>query len=149
MNRYDETSLAHLGVMMPIELAHKIAMPRPWGVVGTKRARFDLLPESRWQLNADRETWLFILSGAAKVGNFDVELGDAIFAQSDRVSIQSGSIGVKALVAYAGPDRLPNLLQPLDLTDLSSPSPQDESESPPPFVATLSRPEKRRARVTP
>lgn len=111
--------------------------------------RIDLLPNTRWQLDAERETWIFILSGAGKAGHFDVKMGDAIFAQADRVEVQPGSIGLEALVAYAGPDLVPNLLQPLDAKVSIRASPLQEATNPPRMIATLSRPEKRRARVTP
>ena len=37
-------------------------------------------------------------------------MGDAVFAQSDRLNIRSGAIGLSALLAYTG-ELIPELLQ--------------------------------------
>jgi mannose-6-phosphate isomerase len=73
--------------------------------------RIELAPNSAWCLDAERETWLLVLSGGARVGSFDTAAGDAIFAQSDRVDIRAGAIGVVGLVAYTGGNPAPHLLQ--------------------------------------
>jgi mannose-6-phosphate isomerase len=75
--------------------------------------RIDLAPNTSWCLDADRETWLLVLSGSAVAGSFDLATGDALFAQSDRVDIRSGAIGTTGLVAYPGSRPIPNLLQRL------------------------------------
>ncbi|MGB7097942.1 MAG: class I mannose-6-phosphate isomerase [Xanthobacteraceae bacterium] len=75
--------------------------------------RIDLAPNSSWRLDADRETWLLVLSGNAIAGSLDVVTGDAVFAQSDRVDIRTGAIGLMGLVAYTGDRPIPNLLQRL------------------------------------
>jgi mannose-6-phosphate isomerase len=73
--------------------------------------RIDLTPNSAWCLEADRETWFLIVGGDARIGSFDVAMGDAIFAQSDRVNICAGGTGMVGLVAYTGGNSVPNLLQ--------------------------------------
>jgi mannose-6-phosphate isomerase len=75
--------------------------------------RIDLAPNTSWCLDADRETWLLVLSGSAIAGSFDVATGDAVFAQLDRVDIRSGATGTTGLVAYPGSRPIPNLLQRL------------------------------------
>ena len=70
-----------------------------------------LPPNSGWCLEADRETWLLVLSGDVRAGSFDVAKGDAIFAQSDRMTLHAGNAGMAGLVAYTGGDPVPNLLQ--------------------------------------
>ena len=75
--------------------------------------RIDLAPNSSWCLEAERETWLLVLSGSAVAGSFDVATGDALFAQSDRVDIHAGAIGMVGLVAYTGGGPVPHLLQRL------------------------------------
>ncbi len=47
--------------------------------------RIDLEPCTAWYLEAERETWFLVLSGGAVAGSFGIAVGDAIFAQSDRV----------------------------------------------------------------
>jgi mannose-6-phosphate isomerase len=75
--------------------------------------RIDLAPNSKWRLEADRETWLLVVSGSAVTGSFDVATGDTIFAQSDRVDIHAGTAGTVCLVAYTGGAAIPDLLQRL------------------------------------
>jgi mannose-6-phosphate isomerase len=75
--------------------------------------RIDLAPNSAWCLDADRETWLLVLSGDARAGSFDVAKGDAIFAQSDRVALRAGTVGMVGLAAYTGGNPVPELLQRL------------------------------------
>lgn len=75
--------------------------------------RINLAPDSSWCLDAERETWLFVLSGSAIAGAFDVVAGDALFAQSDRVDIHSGAVGIAVLAAYTGGGPIENLLQRL------------------------------------
>jgi mannose-6-phosphate isomerase len=72
-----------------------------------------LPPNSGWNLEAERETWLLVLSGDVRAGSLEVAKGDAIFAQSDRVDLQAGNAGMAALVAYTGGDPVPDLLQRL------------------------------------
>jgi mannose-6-phosphate isomerase len=75
--------------------------------------RIDLEPNSSWSLEAERETWLLVLSGSAIAGSFDVSTGDALFAQSDHVEIRPGAIGMVGLVAYTGGGPIPDLLRHL------------------------------------
>ncbi|MEX0751521.1 MAG: class I mannose-6-phosphate isomerase [Xanthobacteraceae bacterium] len=76
--------------------------------------KIDLAPSSVWRLEAKRETWLLVVSGSARAGSFDVTIGDAIFAQSDRVDIRAGTTGLSGLLAYTG-DLVPELLQCVDM----------------------------------
>lgn len=73
--------------------------------------KIDLPPNSSWRLEAERETWLLVLSGDAVAGSFDVGPGDAVFAQSDRVNIHAGTTGMVGLAAYTGGSPLPHLLE--------------------------------------
>lgn len=75
--------------------------------------RIDLAPNSSWCLEAERETWLLVLSGSANAGSFDIVTGDALFAQADRIDIHPGAIGMVGLAAYTGSGPLPHLLQHL------------------------------------
>ena len=73
--------------------------------------RINLPPNSRWQLEAYRETWLLVLSGGARTDTFDVIAGDAVFAQLDVVKMRTGSDGMSGLVAFTGDSPAPHLLQ--------------------------------------
>ena len=75
--------------------------------------KVDLAPTSAWCLEAERETWFLVLQGGARVGSFDVGIGDAIFVQSDRVDIHPGPIGMVGLAAYTGGGPVQHLLQPV------------------------------------
>lgn len=75
--------------------------------------QINLAPDTAWLLEAERETWLLVLSGGAQAGTFDAAKGDVIFAQSDRVDIHAGPIGMVGLAAYTGGGPVPNLLQRL------------------------------------
>jgi len=66
--------------------------------------RIELAPGSAFHLEAERETWLLLVSGSARAGKFAVATGDAVFAQSDNVDIQAGPDGMTSLVAYTGVD---------------------------------------------
>jgi mannose-6-phosphate isomerase len=75
--------------------------------------KIDLPLNSGWSLETDRESWLLVLNGGARIGSFDVTLGDAIFVRSDRVNIHTGTIGLVGLVAYTGGGQIPHLLRRL------------------------------------
>jgi mannose-6-phosphate isomerase len=72
--------------------------------------KIDLAPSSTWCLEAKRETWLLVVSGSARTDAFDVAMGDAVFAQSDRVNIRVGRAGLSGLLAYTGA-LVPEVLQ--------------------------------------
>jgi hypothetical protein len=62
-------------------------------------------------VDGERETWLLVLSGDACANSFDMSTGDALFMQSDSVSLHAGSTGLVGLVAYTGEDPVPILLR--------------------------------------
>ena len=64
--------------------------------------KIDLAANSTWVLEANRETWLLAVSGSARTDTFEISMGDAVFAQSDRLDIRAGVFGLSALLAYAG-----------------------------------------------
>lgn len=73
--------------------------------------RIELIADTTWRLDAERETWILAIAGQANVGPINLNLGEAIFAQSDCIEIQAGKLGCVALVAYASARPLPHLLQ--------------------------------------
>jgi len=75
--------------------------------------RIGLPPASTWYLEAERETWLLVLSGSAIAGSFEFTTGEALFARSDGVEIKIGAVGMVGLVGYTGGGPVPNLLQRL------------------------------------
>jgi mannose-6-phosphate isomerase len=80
--------------------------------------RIDLAPHSNWYLEAEQETWLLAIRGSARAGPFDLIIGNAVFAQSDRFDLRAGDTGLAALVAYTG-DLVPELLRCVDMETAS------------------------------
>jgi len=73
--------------------------------------RIELPRDSTWRLDGQRETWFLVLSGDARAKSFDMSTGDALFMQSDSVSLHAGPTGLVGLVAYTGEDPVPILLR--------------------------------------
>ncbi len=73
--------------------------------------RVDLPANSIWELNADRETWILVIAGHARIGLASASVGDAVFAEADRAGIEVGPDGMSGLMAYPGPDPIMPLLQ--------------------------------------
>jgi mannose-6-phosphate isomerase len=75
--------------------------------------RLDLPKESSWALLAERETWILVLDGHAAIGLAAVSIGQAVFANGGRSSIEVGANGLSALVAYPASAPVGSLLQML------------------------------------
>lgn len=73
--------------------------------------RIDLPANSNWTLNADRETWILVIEGRARIGLTNITVGDAVFAEADPAGIDVGPDGMSALLAYPGPDPVVALLE--------------------------------------
>jgi mannose-6-phosphate isomerase len=71
----------------------------------------DLPANSNWALKADRETWILVIEGQARIGLANTTVGDVIFVEADRAGIDVGPDGMSALIAYPGPDPAISLLQ--------------------------------------
>jgi mannose-6-phosphate isomerase len=73
--------------------------------------RVDFPANSNWTLEADRETWILVTEGQAKIGATNATVGDAIFVEADRAGIEVGPDGLSGLIAYPGPDPVMSLLR--------------------------------------
>jgi mannose-6-phosphate isomerase len=73
--------------------------------------RIDLPARSMWALDANKETWILVIEGRARIGPSDTTVGDAIFIEADRAGIEVGPDGMSGLIAYPGPDPVISLLQ--------------------------------------
>jgi mannose-6-phosphate isomerase len=73
--------------------------------------RIELPANSTWALKADRETWILVIEGQARIGQTNTTVGDAIFVEADRAGIEVGPDGMSGLIAYPGPDPIISLLQ--------------------------------------
>jgi mannose-6-phosphate isomerase len=73
--------------------------------------RINLPGNSTWALTADRETWMLVIEGLAKIGATNMTVGDVIFVEADHAIIEVGPDGISGLIAYPGPDPILSLLQ--------------------------------------
>jgi mannose-6-phosphate isomerase len=68
---------------------------------------------SSWALLAEAETWILVLDGHAAIGLSTASIGQAIFVNGGRTSIEVGADGLKALIAYPASYPIDSLLQSL------------------------------------
>jgi mannose-6-phosphate isomerase len=73
--------------------------------------RVNLPANSTWTLTADKETWMLVIEGLAKIGATNTTVGDVIFVEADHAIIEVGRDGISGLIAYPGPDPIISLLQ--------------------------------------
>jgi len=59
----------------------------------------------------NKETWILVIEGRARIGSTNTVAGDAIFVEGDRAGIEVGPDGMSDLIAYPGPDPIVSLLQ--------------------------------------
>jgi mannose-6-phosphate isomerase len=102
--------------------------------------RIDLAPNTEWCLEAQRETWLLVIEGSARTGSFDVVKGDVVFAQTDRVDIRAGAVGMTGLVAYTGDVVVPDLLQRSGQTKRPAEGGPREAQTPAILLGTMVSP---------
>ncbi|MET4386538.1 mannose-6-phosphate isomerase [Bradyrhizobium sp. F1.4.3] len=66
--------------------------------------QIDLAPGSVWMLDAPKETWLLAIEGHAQLGSMKLAPGAGVFLEADHADIEVGANGLKALLAYPGPN---------------------------------------------
>jgi mannose-6-phosphate isomerase len=75
--------------------------------------RVELPAGSSWALLAEPETWMLVIDGHAAIGLAAASVGEAIFVAGGRTSIEVGSGGLRALIAYPASRPVTSLLQRL------------------------------------
>jgi mannose-6-phosphate isomerase len=75
--------------------------------------RLELPEGSSWALLAEPETWILVLDGHAAIGLAALSIGQAVFVSGGRTSIEVGTNGLTALVAYPASAAIGSLLQRL------------------------------------
>ncbi|MFL6839283.1 MAG: class I mannose-6-phosphate isomerase [Bradyrhizobium sp.] len=75
--------------------------------------RVELQEASSWALLAEAETWILVLDGHAAIGLATVSIGQAMFVGGGRSSIEVGTKGLTALIAYPASRPIDSLLQRL------------------------------------
>jgi mannose-6-phosphate isomerase len=90
--------------------------------------RVDLPAASSWALVAEPETWVLILDGHAAIGLATVSIGQAMFVGGGRTSVEVGTNGLTALIAYPAARPIDSLLQRLcePLSQLIQPAAPDD-----------------------
>jgi mannose-6-phosphate isomerase len=73
--------------------------------------RVNLPANSTWALKVDKETWMLVIEGFAKIGATSTTVGDVVFVEADHAIIEVGPDGMSGLIAYPGPDPIISLLQ--------------------------------------
>jgi mannose-6-phosphate isomerase len=76
--------------------------------------RIELPANANCELRAERETWILIMAGHARIRLMNAFVGEAIFLEADDASLRAGANGLTALLAYPGPEIDPGLLRKLD-----------------------------------
>lgn len=92
--------------------------------------RLDLAPQSNWDVDSDTETWLMVLEGHVKVGSMNAFVGEAIFLDAEATTLEVGADGLRALLAYAGPQPAPGLLRNRDGQNVGFPLPPEAGPGP-------------------
>ena len=73
--------------------------------------QIDLAPGSDWEFAADREVWIFLVEGGARFDLLQVDCGEAIFIDAQRIGVHVGASAVRGLMAYVPSESVPTLLQ--------------------------------------
>ena len=102
-------AVAHAGIAQHQPSPQKLTEARTTLIVSPHFVleKIELLPNSSWMLKADRETWILVLRGDARIGLTHAVLGDAIFVDAERAGIEVGTDGMTGLLADRGPDADP------------------------------------------
>ena len=79
--------------------------------------RISLPSGSRWRLNAERETWVLLTEGDARIGLINTSAGEAVFLEDECCSVQVGAAGMRALITYPDTKPLSTLLRRVDDDD--------------------------------
>jgi mannose-6-phosphate isomerase len=72
--------------------------------------QIELDPGSVWMLDAPKETWVLAIEGHARLGLTRLAPGEAAFLEADHAELEAGPDGLKALLAYPGPNVNPAAL---------------------------------------
>jgi mannose-6-phosphate isomerase len=92
--------------------------------------RIALPPDTKWEFDAEKETWLLVLQGSATLGAFGLSAANVIFMDKEHVRLDVGSNGLECLAAYQGPQPAPELLRALDISSGSKTASRNEQHIP-------------------
>ncbi|WP_199777506.1 class I mannose-6-phosphate isomerase [Bosea sp. FBZP-16] len=75
--------------------------------------RFELPPESLWELRAQAETWLLVIAGEGRIGPWRAHMGEGCFVQDETTHLAAGRTGLTCLIAYDAALPKRDLLRPI------------------------------------
>lgn len=110
--------------------------------------RIELAANSAWCLEAKQETWLLMIGGSTRAGSFNLTIGDALFAQSDRVHLLVGSAGMVGLVGHTGGEQALHLVERLGRSSAMDTGRLPEAQVPDPLTQARTIPPNRRVETT-
>ena len=73
--------------------------------------RMSLPGDSDWWINLGCEAWLLVIGGSLRIGDAEAGMGEAIYLDEDHAKLEVGSSGLRALLAYALPAPIADLLE--------------------------------------
>lgn len=111
--------------------------------------QIDLVPGSVWTLDAPKETWILAIEGHAHLSETKLSPGDAVFLEADHAEIAVGRDGLKALLAYPGPNVNPDALRDHSVIEAGRPRHPSSRGSPPHIPSGHSRSNSRRIATWP
>ena len=108
-------AVASVDGFMPAQAADRISDERTVLVITEHFVleRLEIAPLSERAFRADQETWLLALAGQATVDGLEIVQGKALLLNRTTSTLRCGPTGMTALVAYAAPFTIPDLLRPL------------------------------------
>lgn len=84
--------------------------------------RFELAPESLWELRAQAETWLLVIAGDGQIGPWQAHVGEGCFVQAQTTHLAAGRAGLACLVAYEAASPNHDLLRPIAVRNTTTPA---------------------------
>jgi mannose-6-phosphate isomerase len=85
--------------------------------------RIALPPGTRWEFDAEKETWLLVLQGSGTLGAFDISVADVVFMDKEHSHLNAGIHGLECLAAYGGPHPAAELVRSVEApsSDMTQP----------------------------
>lgn len=84
--------------------------------------RFELAPQSLWELRAQAETWLLVIAGEGRIGPWRAQMGEGCFVQAETTHLAAGRTGLTCLVAYDAALPSHDLLRPIAVRNTNTPA---------------------------
>jgi mannose-6-phosphate isomerase len=108
-------AVAHAEIFKPQTTSEKISQERTALVIADHFVLeyIEVPPDAARAFNGDQETWILVLAGQVAMDGISATQGEALMLDRTNATLQAGTLGLTALVAYAAPFVVPDLLRPL------------------------------------